>query len=106
WEELGRRGADSAEVGGTTVRRGTYVRLRPKAGGDIFDLALADRVARVESIEEDSDGRVHATVTLVDDPGADLGAARVLGHRFFFGIDEVEPLDGFEPATPARPTIL
>jgi hydrogenase maturation protease len=49
---------------------------------------------------------VHATVTLVDDPGADLGAARVLGHRFFFGIDEVEPLDGFEPATPARPTIL
>ena len=32
-------------------------------------------------------------VTLEDDPGRDMGEARILGHRFFFSPEEVEPLD-------------
>jgi hydrogenase maturation protease len=94
WNEQAKRAPRSVLVRGTEVSRGSLVRLRPKAGGDIFDLALADRVAVVDSVEQDSDGKLHVTVTVDDDPGRDLGAARVLGHRFFFGIDEIEPVEG------------
>lgn len=72
-----------------TVRPGSRVRLRPHAGGDVLDLALRDRLAAVESLEQDDEGRVHVTVTLDDDPGRDLSP---LGHRFFFALDEIEPL--------------
>ena len=84
------------------MRRGSRVRLRPRAGADVFDLALAGRVAVVDSIEEDTEGAVHLVVTVEDDPGRDLGAARSLGHRFFFAPAEVEPLPG-EPAAAAPP---
>ena len=94
WSEQTRRGPQSAVVGGATVSRGSLVRLRPKAWGDVFDLALAGRLAVVESIEQDSDGKLHVTVTVEDDPGRDLGAMRALAHRFFFGVDEIEPGDG------------
>jgi hydrogenase maturation protease len=94
WSEQATPGPDSAQVGGTAIRKGSRVRLRPRTGGDVFDIALADRQAVVESIEEDTEGKLHVTVTLDDDPGRDLGAARVLGHRFFFDLDEVEPVAG------------
>ncbi|HEX3881068.1 MAG TPA: hypothetical protein VHW66_00270 [Stellaceae bacterium] len=75
---------------------GTQVRLRPKAGGDIMDIALKDKLAVVQAVERDFDDRIHVAVTLVDDPGRDLGAAGFPGHRFYFARDEVEPLA--EPA--------
>jgi hydrogenase maturation protease len=107
WQELQRPGPESAEVNGATIRRGSRVRLHPRAGGDIFDLALAGKLAVVESLEEDDEGRVHVTVSVDDDPGRDLGAARVLGHRFFFGLDEVEPVEGGDgPAAPVGPRVL
>jgi hydrogenase maturation protease len=104
WEEQGKPGPDSARVDGRTIRKGSRVRLRPRAGGDVFDLALADRLAVVEGIDEDAEGELHVSVTLDDDPGRDLGAAGILGHRFFFSLDEVEPVDGSAglPATRAR----
>jgi hydrogenase maturation protease len=40
-------------------------------------------------------------VTLDDDPGRDLGEARFLGHRFFFSLDEIEPIGG-APDAPGR----
>jgi hypothetical protein len=80
------------EVGGVALARGSRVRLRPRPGGDVLDLALAGKTARVESIEQDYDERIHVAVTLDDDPGRDLGAARQPGHRFFFAPEEVEPL--------------
>lgn len=106
WTEMAQPGPDSAVVDGLEVRRGSRVVLRPRAGGDIFDLALTERVAIVESLEEDAEGRVHVTVTLEDDPGRDLGDARVLGHRFFFGLDEVEPLAGAPEPVPPKPRVL
>ena len=50
------------------------------------------KLATVEAIEQDYDERVHLAVTLADDPGRDLGVARMPGHRFFFSPDEVEPV--------------
>jgi hydrogenase maturation protease len=93
WQEQARPGPETVVVADQTIGRGSLVRLRPRAGGDVFDLALADRLAAVDSIEEDSDGKLHVTVTLEDDPGRDLGAMRALGHRFFFGVDEIEPVE-------------
>jgi len=106
WDEQGTPGPDSATVDGQPIRKGSRVRLRPNAGGDIFDLALADRLAVVEGIDEDAEGKLHVSVTLDDDPGRDLGTARILGHRFFFGLDEVEPVDGSAVEAPARARIL
>jgi hydrogenase maturation protease len=92
WEELERKAPDFVAVGGVELRRGSRVRLRPRAGADVFDIALAGRVATVDAIEEDTDGAVHLVVTVDDDPGRDLGAASQLAHRFFFAPEEVEPL--------------
>jgi hydrogenase maturation protease len=107
WEREPRRPrVEATQVGDAEVRKGSRVRLLPRAGGDIFDLALADRTAVVEAIEEDADGRLHIAVTLDDDPGRDLGEARFLGHRFFFGVDEVEPLNGAAELPQGGPRIL
>jgi len=83
---------EEVEVRGVAVSVGGRVRLRPRAGGDIFDLALAGQVAVVESIEQDYDDKIHLAVVLEDDPGHDLGMLRQPGHRFFFSPEEVEPL--------------
>jgi hypothetical protein len=80
------------QANGATIGPGSLVRLHPRAGGDIFDLALAGRTATVEAVEQDFDGRVQLAVTLDDDPGRDLGMERLPGHRFFFSPEEVEPI--------------
>ena len=82
---------DSIESQGARIRRGDRVRLRPHAGGDVFDLALQGKFAVIESIEQDYEGRLHICVVLDDDPGRDIGLMRQPGHRFFFALSEVEP---------------
>jgi hypothetical protein len=77
---------------GVDLAIGSKVRLRPKAGGDIMDLALKNKIAIVEAIERDFEDRVHVAVTLLDDPGRDLGAAGFPGHRFYFSEEELEPI--------------
>ena len=94
WEELERPGPDSVLLGATELRAGSRVLLHPRAGGDIFDLALAGRTAVVEAIEQDTEGAITLAVVVEDDPGLDLGFARQPGHRFFFSPSEVEPLAG------------
>jgi hydrogenase maturation protease len=107
WEELERPGPDVAVVDGVEVRPGSRVRLRPRAGSDVWDVALAGRAALVDAIECDMEGKVHLVVTIEDDPGRDLAAARQMGHRFFFAPEEVEPLDAGAPAAgPAGGRIL
>ncbi len=87
-----RRRQGCVHVGPAEVRAGDRVRLRPRGGADVLDLALAGKAATVEPIEQDYEGRVYLAVTVDDDPGRDLGLLRQLGHRFFFRPDEVEPL--------------
>ncbi|WP_243716630.1 hydrogenase maturation protease [Actinomadura sp. KC345] len=77
---------------------GSRVRLRPRGGADVFDLALLGRTATVERVEEDMEGGLHLVVAVDDDPGRGLGARNQLGHRFFVGPDEVEPLADGEPS--------
>jgi hydrogenase maturation protease len=98
WGELERRAPQRVEQNGVLLRRGSRVRLRPRGGGDALDLALAGRTGIVESIEEDVDGALHLAVTVEDDPGRELGVARMPAHRFFFGLEDVEPLGGPVPA--------
>jgi hydrogenase maturation protease len=106
WAEMGRPAPTSAVVDGVEVRKGSRVVLRPRAGADVFDLALAERVAIVEALEEDAEGRLHVAVTLEDDPGRELGDGHVLGHRFFFGLDEIEPLTAPPEPAPSRARVL
>jgi hydrogenase maturation protease len=83
---------ESLEILGVQVRRGDRVRLRPKAGGDVFDLALDGKIAAIESIEQDYEGKLHVCVVVDDDPGRDMGLMRQPGHRFFFASSEVQPV--------------
>ena len=86
------RNLEQVRVGATDLKAGDRVRLWPRGGGDIFDLALRGREATVESIQQDYENRVHVAVTVDDDPGRDLGMLRLPAHRFFFSLDEVVPL--------------
>ncbi len=90
WEEMERPGPDAVNTPGGELRAGTRVRLHPRAGGDVFDIALAGQGAVVEAIEQDVEGRTTVAVVLDDDPGRDLGFARQPGHRFFFAPEELE----------------
>jgi hypothetical protein len=75
---------------------GDRVRLRPKRTADIMDLALAGQIAEIESVAVDFEDRVHLAVVLENDPGRDLGKLGQPGHRFFFSLDEVEPVGELE----------
>jgi hypothetical protein len=103
WDPLRERPQlDHVRVGAVDLRPGDRVRLRPLGRADILDLALEGRTATVETIEQDFEDRVYLAVTVDDDPGRDLGARRQVGHRFFFGIEEVEPLAPDGGPRPAR----
>jgi hypothetical protein len=79
------------EIDGVKIKTGDRVLLKPRRGGDIFDLVLAGRVAVIEAIEQDYENNVHLAVIVDDDPGKDMGMLRQPGHRFFFATGEVEP---------------
>ena len=81
---------DSVEIQGFRLRRGDRVRLNPREGGDVLDLALTGRTATIESIEQDYEGKLHVCVVVDDDPGRDVGLMRQPGHRFFFAPAELE----------------
>jgi hypothetical protein len=81
---------DSVQVSGVELRRGGRVRLRPSKSGDIMDVVLAGKIAVIESIEQDYEGKIQLAVVIEEDPGKDLGLLRQPGHRFFFGPEEVE----------------
>ncbi|HEU4414823.1 MAG TPA: hydrogenase maturation protease [Candidatus Angelobacter sp.] len=100
---------EHVSIHGVDVRAGDRVRLKPRKGGDIMDLALAGQVAVVEALEQDYEGKRHVCVVLDDDPGRDLGLLRQPGHRFFFDPEEIEPLppDQVQPRQVAvKPEIL
>jgi hypothetical protein len=93
WDpEADRRRLECLHIGAAEVRPGDRVRLCPQGRADILDLALAGKIATIESIEQDFEGRAYLAVIVDDDPGKDLGELRQPGHRFFFAPEEVEPL--------------
>lgn len=83
---------DRITVQGVESATGDRVRLRPRSGGDIMDVALAGKIGIIESIEQDYEGKVQVAIVMDDDPGKDLGMLRQPGHRFFFHLEEIEPL--------------
>lgn len=89
---LDRRRLECVQIGPCEVRTGDRVRLRPRAGADIFDLVLAGQSATVAALEQDFEGQIYLAVTVDNDPGKDFGLSGLPGHRFFFRPDEVEPL--------------
>jgi len=99
---------DRFTVGGVEIKAGARVRLCPRKGGDVLDIALAGQIALVESIEQDYEGKNHVCVVLDDDPGRDLGLLRQPGHRFFFDADEIEPLPAHEaqPIAASQPACI
>ena len=100
---------DHIVIAGTEVRAGDRVRLHPRKGGDVLDIALAGQAATVEALEQDYEGTQHVCVVLDNDPGRDLGLMRQPGHRFFFSPGEIEPLPKDATAhlaTTQKPKIL
>jgi hydrogenase maturation protease len=100
---------DRLEISGIEVRTGSRVRLRPRRGGDVMDIALAGQIATIECIEQDYEGKCHVCVVLDNDPGRDMGLLRQPGHRFFFDAEEVEPLteeEAREHRPVQKPSIL
>jgi len=101
---------DSLEIAGIPVKAGDRVRLHPRQGGDVLDIALAGQTATIEALEQDYEGDFHICVVLDNDPGRDMGLLRQPGHRFFFTPEEVEPLpretDNQERAAAQKPSVL
>lgn len=83
----------SVRVFGIELKKGDRVRLWPSGTADLFDMALKGRAATIEAIEQTLEGEVQVAVTIDDDPGKDLGDLRQIGHRFFFRLDELEPVE-------------
>ena len=83
---------DRVTVKGVDFTKGDRVRLHPRAGGDIMDVALTGKIGIIESLEQDYEGKVQIAIVLDDDPGKDLGLLRQPGHRFFFNVEEIEPV--------------
>jgi hypothetical protein len=90
--ETDRRRLECIHVGPAELREGGRVRLRPSRRADIMDMFFDGKDATIEAIEQDFEGLVFVAVLLDDDPGKDLGALRQPGHRFFFALEEIEPL--------------
>jgi hydrogenase maturation protease len=94
WRDSGRdagRKPELVSLGHGALTVGGRVRLKPRKGGDIMDIALAGKLAVIEAIERDFEDRIHVAVVVEDDPGRDFGAGRFPGHRFFFSPEEIEP---------------
>jgi len=83
-------GEREAEVDGVRFQRGCKVRISPAPDADLHARMLDGRVARVERIMVDYDGKVHLGVTIDGDPGQEL--LRESGRLLFFFASEVEVL--------------
>jgi hydrogenase maturation protease len=75
-------------IGGTEVRTGTRVRLKPTRRADAHDLFYADRLATVKGVFNDVDGAQHVAVALDDDPASDV--LEWQGRFLYFHPDEIE----------------
>jgi hypothetical protein len=83
--------ADHVLIGSAKVFRGSQVWLRPgRRRADAQDMFFQGRLATVEAVLSDFEGKRYLAVTLNDDPGAELQRWR--GRFLYFYPDEVEPV--------------
>ncbi|GAC1304988.1 MAG: hypothetical protein NVSMB21_06110 [Vulcanimicrobiaceae bacterium] len=80
----------SIAIAGIAIAKGSSVRLAPKRRADAWDMFLAGKIATVEAIHQDFEGRLYVAVTVDDDPATEYH--QWYGRAFFFEPDEVEPL--------------
>ena len=83
---------DHVALDGVSLQAGDRVRIHPKGRADAMDMMLAGKIGLIEAIEQDAEGKVHLALVLEEDPGRDLGMLRQPGHRFFYTLEEVEPM--------------
>ena len=81
-------GEQDVTVDGATFARGAKVRLAPQAEGDPIDHMVDGRIATIEKILYDVDGRIYFAVTVDGDPGQEL--LRDTGRYLYFFEGEVE----------------
>ena len=75
-------GEQEADVDGVRFRRGGKVRISPGPDADLHARMLDGRIATIERIMIDYDGKVHLGVTVDDDPGQEL--LRETGRLLYF----------------------
>ena len=92
-----RRRIGGSQTEETGFQPGDRVRLRPRRRADAFDFLLDGKTAVITAVERDFENNTHLAVTIDDDPGRDLGARGMPGHRFFFHPEEVERLEEGQP---------
>jgi hypothetical protein len=90
---------ETLHIGDAELRVGDHVRLRPNGRADAFDFILRGKSATIAAIEQDFENRLHVAVTIDEDPGADIGAAGKIGHRFYFRPEEIEPIRAAQEAS-------
>jgi hypothetical protein len=83
-------GEQEVEVDGVCFRRGSKLTIRPGPDADLHARMLDGRVATIERIMIDYDGKTHLGVTIDGDPGQEL--LRDSGRFLFFFPGEVEVL--------------
>lgn len=79
----------SVQAGEMMMRAGDQVRIHPRRRADSMDLFLAGRLARIEAVHRDVDGRTHVAVALNDEAG-DMN--NFYNRFFYFDPDELEPV--------------
>jgi len=84
-------GEDAASVDGITYRRGDHVRIRPAPDADLHARMLDGRVATIERIFTDYDGKAHFGVTIDGGPGQQL--LRETSRFLFFFAPELEVVE-------------
>jgi hypothetical protein len=87
-------GEQRLEVDGILYELGGKVVLKPGTERDPYDKMLHGRVATLERIMVDYDGKVHFGVTVDDDAAQEI--LRETGRYLFFFKDEVEVLPAGE----------
>ncbi|HEX3691215.1 MAG TPA: hypothetical protein VHV28_16055 [Solirubrobacteraceae bacterium] len=86
------RAGDSAlNVGGRTFRCGGKVMIRPGPAADVHARMLDGRMATIERIFTDYDGKAHLGLTIDDDPGQEL--MRETGRYLYFFAPELEVVE-------------
>ena len=94
WNPLAEKAApESVRVFDSELKVGSRVRLWPQKKADIMDMALEGKAAVIEAIEQDFEDNIQLAVVVDDDPGREFGMMRQPGHRFFFSVEEVEPIE-------------